>query len=462
MVNWRNLEGSVKGLFRGRSLKAIVLACQSSATSLTGILIAAYLSRVLTKVELGTYRQVMLPSTVFQPIVVLGLPLSLLYFISTDRQNSRSILSTNQFVLLILGAVWASFLYFGGFQLFAASAGNSELRQYVLAAALLGFTGVLTAGFAQCLFAIDRHIEAAGIQLAFVVVNFLAVIGAFLVYRTIWSLLVAQVVVAILFVPIKIGMMFWRTHGQLNLPSFNACREQIVHGADLGFAMMLGTIHKQMDKFLVAIFSNVENYAVFTNGARELPFVGIVQGSVTSVILPDMAKSMADEDFESAHALWVRAIKKVAPILFSITAIGLCFSGEIVTLVFSKAYVESRWVFAIYLLLLPLRCISYGSVCIAAGRNDLVRKGAFIGLVANIVLSCLLIYIVGYLGVAVATVASTALVVIPYYLFHIARIFEVTRGDLLPWRFLTKQAAMASVLFCFLALAKQSSTLVFG
>nr|WP_160149427.1 lipid II flippase MurJ [Roseiconus lacunae] len=337
-------------------------------------------------------------------------------------------------MLSLIGALYAAGLLFGGYHLVTYAFGNPAMAPFLWAAVIIGFVEIATASFQQCLFATDRYRESALLSMAFSIGTFLAVLFAFRSSGTLASVLAAQTAILLVFLPLRLWRMYAATEGESGRISRSELRTQLTHGADLGLATIFGILHKQLDKLIVAVIANPLQYAIFSNGAREVPFVGIVQGAVTNVILPEMTRYFEEGRIREAHELWKRATLKVSSILFPLTAILAVLSEDIVVLVFSEKYRAAGPVFLVYCLCLPAKSISYGSVCIAAGRNDLVRKGSSIGFIANLVLSMILVIAIGPLGAAIATAFTICFILVPWYLNKIQRLFRSTVIEVLPWR----------------------------
>ncbi len=382
--------------------------------------------------------------------MLLGLPLSLLFFLSRDTERRNAVLSANVFLTCGIGLIWSGFLLLGGYAWFTTLLHNPGMSEYGWLAAALGLMRICTASFGPCLYATNRHLQSAWISIAFTILNLLATALAFQWYGTIWHILAAQLVVIACFVPLKFGMMFAAIAGRLTMASLAEMQKQLQHGFNLGLGTVIGGLHKQMDSFLVALMTNPADYAVFTNGAQEVPLVSVVQGSVTAAILPDMTRLFGSHEKDKAHALWVRATVKVAWILFPATAVLICLSQEIMTFVFSSRYRESGSILAIYLMLLPLRSVSYGAVCIAADRNDLIRNGALLGFLTNVVMSVVFIPLLGAKGAAIATVCTFGFVLIPWYMRKLAGLFEVPIGNILPWVQIFYISLLSTALFATL------------
>ena len=93
---------------QSRTFKAALLGSGKFLAAITGVVMVAFLSRILTKTDYSAYRQTILAYTVLSPLLMLGLPQALYYFLPRDSKNSRSILSGNLFILSFMAATDSS------------------------------------------------------------------------------------------------------------------------------------------------------------------------------------------------------------------------------------------------------------------------------------------------------------------------------------------------------------------
>ncbi|HQO92586.1 MAG TPA: hypothetical protein PLX56_09690, partial [bacterium] len=84
-------------------------------------------SRILSKVDLSTYRQTLLAYNFFTPILTLGIPATIFYFLPQEKKRERGVILDNITILFILGIIFTIFLFFGGTELLAARFNNPNL-----------------------------------------------------------------------------------------------------------------------------------------------------------------------------------------------------------------------------------------------------------------------------------------------------------------------------------------------
>ncbi|MDG2123435.1 MAG: hypothetical protein P8J87_07050, partial [Verrucomicrobiales bacterium] len=93
------------------------------------LVIAALLSRLLSKPEYATYRQTILAFQVASPLLALGLPQALLYFLPREPGRERGILTEVLVVLVSVGLAMAVFMLVGGNEVVARLFKNPNLEE---------------------------------------------------------------------------------------------------------------------------------------------------------------------------------------------------------------------------------------------------------------------------------------------------------------------------------------------
>src|SRR5205814_625435 len=93
-------------------------------------------------------------------------------------------------------------------------------------------------------------------------------------------------------------------------------RKQVRFSVPLGLATLIGTVSLSLDQVLVAAACAPAAFAVYVNGAMEIPLIGMVTGSVTPVLMVDYARLYREGRLSEIIALIHRAMVKCALILF--------------------------------------------------------------------------------------------------------------------------------------------------
>jgi len=436
-----------------RTTKAGILASGSFLTATAGMMSAAVLSRVLTKADLGTYRQVLLAYSFAAPLLMLGLPQALYYFLPGERERSRGVLAENLILLVAMGAVFAVFLATCGNWLLAWQFKNFKLAGPLLLLAPYPLFMLPASSADACLMARDRVKQLAIYNTLSRTLMVVFVVAACVLWRTpeaavigtvAWSALAG--VVALKLMAASCGEGSWRPHR-------SGILAQVKYSVPLGLAGMLGMISMQIDKMVVSSMCTVEDFAVYSNGAVELPLINVITGSVTAVLLSEMALLCKSGNHAEALDLWKRSAIKCSLIMFPAACVLLALAPEFVTVLYSAEYRESALPFRLYLLMLPVRIVFYGAALQAAGRSSVILVRTAIGLALNIALCLLLVRLMGYIGAVVASLITLYTFQVPFCLTVIGKAYGVKLRRTLPFGTLAKVMG-ASILACLVLVPK--------
>lgn len=460
------LEGSVKGY--SRTFKAGLLASGHFLTSCVSLVSMMVLARVLTMRDYATYKQTMLAYAFAAPLLTLGLPQALYYFLPGERERARAVLLENLLLLGGMGAVFSLFLLLGGNKLLALRFNNPDLAKTLLILAPYPLFMLPASALGACLMARDRVKQLAIFNVLSRLLMLAAVVAACLIWRTPTAALIGTVAGAgiVLFPAMK--LMLGSCKDGKRKPTAWGMRSQLNYSVPLGLATMIATISLGLDKVLVSSLCNPEAFAVYVNGAIEIPLIGVLTGSVTAVLIPDFTRLYRVGEYEQILALWHRAIVKCATFIYPVGIFLFVMAPEIMRLLFSARYSESALPFRIYLLLLPARITSFGAIFMASGNNRLILYRVLVGLILNFALTVGLIYWVGAFGAAIGTVVVMYFWSIPQCLFYICRILAVGYRAVFPWRMLLRLGLIsgcASAVFTarfWISCADLTATIVFG
>lgn len=423
---------------QSRTFKAAMLSSGQFLVTLTRLVSAALLSRILTKGGYAAYKQTFLVYSLVTPLLTLGLPNALFFFLPRDKENGRSILSGNLLLLFLMGCLFAVAIWCGGNELLAKRFNNPALSRLLLIyspyAALVLPVGAISA----CLVSSDRVKILTIYNFVSRMIVFVFVVGLTSIWRTPDAAVSGAVAAAFLVFFPAIFLMYRATNGDDWRPNRTNMWEQVKCSVPLGLAGMMGIITRNLSQALVSSICTPEEFAVYVNGAIEIPLIGVITGSVISVLMPEFSRMYQRDEYSQIISLWQRAMVKCALFVFPIMIFLFVAAPEVIGILFSAKYIESVKPFRVYLLLLPIRITSFGAIFMAAGKNSLVLYRSAIEIVLSFMLSIILLRVIGYVGAAVAMVLVVFLWSIPYDLFYIARILNISARRVMPMKALMK------------------------
>jgi O-antigen/teichoic acid export membrane protein len=108
------------------------------------------------------------------------------------------------------------------------------------------------------------------------------------------------------------------------------------------------------------------------------------------------------------------------------------FADSFIDILFSNKYEMSVVPFRVYLLMLPIRIVYYGSAFIALGKTKEIMYRSIVSLVLTGMLAYLLTMWFGYVGAAVAAVVISYFWAIPYNLITLSKAFSCSAFYVIP------------------------------
>lgn len=426
-----------------RKVQALALSLGKLSANLAGLITMAVLARLFVEETYASYRQVLLAYGFAAPLLAMGLPKALYYALPGAEAQSRARVVENVLALTVMGLAFSALLAFGGNAWLAHHFGNPALEPLLRDFALYPAVLLPSQALPACLVVRGQAVRSAIYSVVSRLVVAGGVIATALVTGELAPALQAMVVGTGLMTLVAFWLM-WRA-----LPPGDprpVVREgwgQVRYGAPLGLNNVLGNLSLNLDKWVVAAMASPAAFAVFINGAVQLPIVGALTDSITAVMLPEMAKASKAGDFASCLPMWKRAALQCAHLLFPVSAGLLILAPELMELLFGAAYIASAIPFAIYLALLPTRIVRFDAVFMATGRSGLLfsRTLVFLGLTFGATI--LGVRWLGPNGAALATVLCALIFALPYNLYFLRRAFALPLAELLPWRDLGKLALAA-------------------
>lgn len=168
----------------------------------------------------------------------------------------------------------------------------------------------------------------------------------------------------------------------------------------LGYALpitatsLVALLAMNMDKNIVAAwFTDKAVYARFQAGALEVPFVSVLVGSVSVVMLPHISRLQHEGKLAELTALLAEGVEKVAWLIFPIFTLLMVLADPLFVFFYGPSYEASALPFRLYLLLFPMRLMFYGQVLNTLGMQRWVLGTAAADLVLNFALGFTLVHL---------------------------------------------------------------------
>ena len=413
--------------------KAFIISFGKVINRLSALFAIMYLSYALSKDLYGSYRQVWLLFNMLVPMLSLGIPVSINYFLPLLNDNQRKTFTIQTYFLLcFLGVIFSLFLFFGSDQL-AKLFNNPDIGILLKYFSIIPFLCLPTLFYQNLFVCLDNPVLATKVSLFSSITYVLAIIIpihfgytlanmiGFLTIHYLIQFLVFSVLMYRMFINIQFDY------------SFRLLKEQIYYAIPVGMTSVIGLVSINVDKIFISSFFNPEIFAEYANGSMELPFIGILTGSIMAVLMPEFVKLYKNKDIKNLIKIWHSSIMKVAFLFFPLMCILFIYSEEFMTLFFSSKYKSSAQIFKIYLLGLPCRITIFGVILLSLNLSSYVFKYAIYTFILNLILNYVLINQLGVIGPAVSTIMVTYFIA-ALQLNRISKEFNYKFYSIFPWK----------------------------
>jgi len=225
--------------------------------------------------------------------------------------------------------------------------------------------------------------------------------------------------------------------------------DQLRYAAPLGAAGTLYGLRTQADQWVAAALFPLGMFASFSVAAVLGPLIGLCRLSVSCAFLPSMSRLEAAGDIRGMLELNSRANIMVAAFVCPLLAFAFVFAEELVTVVYTAAYVDAAPVMRVYILGLAALVVELSSITLLLRQAPFVACLNLVALVLAVALDWFSALRFGLAGAALGGVIVLYLDRIAT-LRHIARYTRVPLRRLQDWRTLG-QLALCSTLAAALA-----------
>ena len=331
---------------QSNTVQALWVGIGSLATFTFSLVSAAILSRILTKSEYGTYKQIMYVYNTLLVVFTLGLPKAYSYYLPKyNIEYGNSILNNQQLVHPL--------------RLFAIS------PAFILPT--MGIEGIMASYKKSDINAIYLFITRC-LLLLFVLVPVLVKPNC---NSAVLGFSIASIINC--FIGLYLKRMPFK--GVKTLDSDVTYREILRFSIPLMFASIGGILIKSADQFFVSRYCGTEIFADFANGSLDLPFVNMVLGAAATVLLPEFSRLLAkNSNNKDIVDKWSASAYKSALILYPLIIYCIFFSQQIMVLLYGSLY-ESSFVYFTIIMMVDLFMIApYYPIIIALGSTGYYAK----------------------------------------------------------------------------------------
>ncbi|UCG33581.1 MAG: oligosaccharide flippase family protein, partial [Phycisphaerales bacterium] len=208
--------------------------------------------------------------------------------------------------------------------------------------------------------------------------------------------------------------------------------EILKYALPLGAAIMVSMTSRTFDRLIISSYYTPADFAVYRNGAFELPIFMLLTASGFTVLLPEMSRLAHAGRNKDVIRLWSEGVRRCAIFLTPLAVFTFIFADDLIVFLFSEKYRLSVPVFRIYTAGLLIRITMYDNVFVAFGRPKYILFLSIISLCLTVVGCFACIPIFKFYGPAVACLI-TRYVRIALSLVLVSRVSGVPFRQAVPW-----------------------------
>lgn len=386
---------------------SVILTFVQCITLVTGMAQTMLLSRVLSKIEYGTYSQGILIINFITPFLLLGLNSAINFFY--NQEKSRSIIK--QYVDTIFGIIevmggiagviiiifrkWIC-LYFN----------NEDLYPLLIWIAFHPLLKNIISLY-QPLYISNNMAKVIAVRNLLIGIAQVGIVAGALLFLKNLVLIFGLLLILDFIQVILFKQIYERNTFKISVLKINKkiAPEILKYALPLAFATMIGTLSINMDKMLIGRMLSTEEFAIYSNMAKELPFSFVVS-SLTTVVTPILIRLKNAGRLKDMKRLWSRYVEAGFIVTWILVAGAMICGKELLIFLYSEKYVEGYWVFIIYLLVTLIRFTYFGMILTIYEKTKQVFCFSCASLVANLVLNYIFINLMGMIGPAIATLIS--------------------------------------------------------
>lgn len=378
-----------------------------------------FLARNLSYEDNGTYGQINLLNGYLTVLFGLGIVAVINLLLSEYKNEENKILSANLWIQATMGGL-CSLLIFVFSEPLNLLFANDSLSEYLLLYLPSTFFIILSNGFTYYFVHFNKTRQLSFITIGVNLCRVGAVFYAVNVLNSLYYVIVLlNIVNGVNFFAQAWAIRKW--YFPVRIPDFQIIRYMIKLGYPyLGLAV-IGYSILNANGVVVSNVLGVQKFAIYRNGALELPFVATLYNSVSAVTLPRVVEYVKSNSFQALLELKRKSSIAVAVMIYPIVYFVIINGEAFMTLYLGEKYVESGIIFSIYNVAVLIRINSYSDILTAQKKTKEILVPNLFILVVNLGLAIILTHFLGVNGAAIAYSFSI-------FLYSYLLIFSATKS----------------------------------
>ena len=396
----------------GAGIDSLLLSFIQIVTYMCSMVTAKLLSVALTKTEYGTYASVMLVITTTCSLILLGLPDCVNYFFNirakdSNRNKRESYVDTIFAICLSIG-IGAGIVLIVVSDHISNYFNNPAIKSLVIIACLMPCFENAVRLYQTLYVSTGKAYVIAIRNFVISVVKVVIVAVSLFFFKSLKVVFILNTLLDFTQLIILAGMF-----GKINYfvnpfkVDLNKVGGILKYGLPMGVYAITNTLMREVDKLVIARITTTETLALYTNCSKQLP-LSLFVSSFATVLIPYITKYVTSYDQDHVKRLFKSYLQIGYLTIWMFSGAIIVSAREIISFLYSDAYVEGLPIFIIYVLDGILQFASLHLIIAASGNTMFIMKLSAALLGVNLVLDIGLYYLldlfnVGMWGPAIAT-----------------------------------------------------------
>jgi len=421
----------------------VLITIGNGINVLINFLTLPYLVRSLSFNDYGSYGQILMIITILQGFFTFNLNQTSNVYFANSNSNKQVVFSTlirSAFAMSLIGV----FVMYVSSGIIGDIFNNEQIKHLLILSLVNMFSQVITPILISILLFFEKVQYAVSvlvttnilkIAMMFMSINYLKSLDALMLSLSLVSLI--QMFLFFLVIPRNvISFKFFDK---------SLAKNMFTVASPLAFSSIVEKSLVYLDGFMISALITTSAYAFYRAGAVEVPFVATLYGSVTSIVLPEIAKYFSDGKLMEIVKMKRTAISSTVLFVYPVLVYFLFFASPLVSFYLSKNYESSIAVFSIFNLSLLVRVNDYQDVIIISRNGKFIFKTVCFVSLVNLILTYTLIKLVGINGGALSFVFSL-IVFASILLYKSTKILKCKVSDLFDFSLIMKVLFISSSL----------------
>ncbi len=400
----------MKRIKHGAATDSIVLIFVRVVTAAISIIIYKMLTTHFSLEEYGVYSSAMLIVTTVTSFSVLGLTDAINYFYNKEKDSGKGevYVQTIFALQIFIGIISAVLIIVCKKQIinyFGTEDIGTLLPYIALLPMLTNLLSLLQVLFISCKKA--KIIAIRNFILSILKILFVGI--SCYVFKNITAVVITTLVMDIL------SILYMLLYCKKNIFSigvhmadFRLTKEICMYGIPMAAYIITNSLSRNIDKLIVGNLGGIEELAIYTVAAKELPF-DILTSAFITVLIPYITRFIAIKDYEGAGHAFSKYIQITYTIIWIVAFGAIACSKELMLLLYDEKYLPGLNIFIIYIVVDMIKFANVSLVFSASAKTKELLCYSGSALVLNYVFNVILYNIMGMQGSAISNLIVTTL-----------------------------------------------------